>query len=58
MGIAYMPNAINSFDRLSGVSEVSVRERLKPPNPPDIDSKYSVELLWHPIYSGASGPYF
>jgi hypothetical protein len=43
---------------LSGVSEVSVRERLKPPNPPDIDSKYSVELLWHLIYSGASGPYF
>jgi hypothetical protein len=48
MGIAYMPNAMNSLDRLSGVREVSVRERLKPPKPPDIDSKYSVEVISHP----------
>lgn len=58
MGITYMPNAMNSLDRLSGVREVTVKERLKPPKPPDIDSKYSVELMWHPRKSGASGPYF
>jgi hypothetical protein len=49
---------MNSLDRLSGVREVTVKERLKPPKPPDIDSKYSVELMWHPRKSGASGPYF
>jgi len=45
--LAYMLNAMNSLGKLSGGREVSSKERLKPPKPPDICSKCSVVEILH-----------
>lgn len=52
--MAYMLKLRNSLLRLSGDIDVRVKERLKPPNPPDIFANLSVLGISHSGYNPGS----